>query len=227
MKKLLIVTNLVWFSVFVFFACKPATDKALTDYEKSFEEYRKLPFKGVDAKVVKLLMDNYKRRWDKIKIDDKAQEDARWAWFSLNQLKNMIQEMETNVLNGSKLGSPELGIRFYFIEYPDSVAFKSNSYFAKIPATYQKRHSLLLVPTYKNGEKNEDFDFRGGFDANGQPKTFMTSMREKLGGKDGIKKSQGPTVGVSVDAGETSADNRGGMGPPWGNGDNLREYIDN
>jgi hypothetical protein len=210
MKKTLIITNLIWLTIFIFYACKPESEKISNVYEKSFENYKnKIPYFGTEAEVVRVLMTNYRdNRWKKIKIDDQYGEDSRSVWFSTNQLKRLMYEMESTML--ANKNTAELGIRFYFTEYPDSVSFNKYSYFDDIPKMYQKRHSLLMIPTYNDGKKNIDFDFKAAFKG-GRPQTFAESMREKLG--VGSKKIRSQ-VGGSEGLGLTSADNRGGLRPP-------------
>lgn len=210
MKKTLIITNFIWLTIFIFYACTPESEKTANVYEKSFEDYRnKMPFLGTEAEVVRVLMTNYRdNRWKKIKIDDQYGEDSRSVWFSTNQLKRLIHEMESTML--ANKNTPELGVRFYFTEYPDSASFSKYPYFSDTPKMYQKRHSLLMVPTYNDEGKNIDFDFKAAF-KDGKPQTFAESMRAKLG--DGRKAMKSQVVG-STELGLTSADNRGGLRPP-------------
>lgn len=210
MKKALIITNFIWLTILILYACKPESEKTPNVYEKSFQDYRnKMPFLGTEAEVVRVLMTNYRdNRWKKIKIDDQYGEDSRSVWFSTNQIKRLIYEMESAML--ANKNTAELGIRFYFTEYPDSTALSKYPYFNDTPKMYQKRHSLLMIPTYNDKGKNRDFDFKASFKG-GKPQTFAASMREKLGNGSKTMKSQ---LGGSDGLGLTSADNRGGLRPP-------------
>jgi hypothetical protein len=79
--------------------------------------------------------------------------DARCIWFSLETLKQFICTIETN---NAKLNIPaeDLGIRFYYAAYPMNY----------VDVKKQNRHTLFMVPTYKNGTGAEvDFDPRETF----------------------------------------------------------------
>lgn len=107
----------------------------------------------------------------------------RSVWFSIEQLKQFIFQIESNTCNCDS----SLGIRFYFAKYPrdnfwtSPTAFKSdldniasgdfrNKIIAKystVPGLpthgniYEMMNTLFLVPTIKVGNKNMDFDPNG------------------------------------------------------------------
>ncbi|MCW3121403.1 MAG: hypothetical protein JWQ38_895 [Flavipsychrobacter sp.] len=85
--------------------------------------------------------------------------DSRCVWYSLDTLKRFISEIESNTYVKCNDISGDLGIRFYYGEYPapDSELWGTPS----MPVEYEPyagMHTLMLTPTYNDGTKNVDFD---------------------------------------------------------------------
>lgn len=86
-----------------------------------------------------------------------ALNDARTAWESLDTLKKFIHTIETLTCSNNPNSNPypQLGIRFYYAEYPmDTNYLKKNN----VPTQYAGFHTLLMIPTYNNGTYDLDFD---------------------------------------------------------------------
>jgi hypothetical protein len=90
--------------------------------------------------------------------------DTRSVWFSLATLKSFIAEIENKVCNSPcNTGNLDLGVRFYFGDYPDSnyMTNKGNEDYATVKSTYGKHQTIFLVPTYMDDSKAQvDFDPR-------------------------------------------------------------------
>jgi hypothetical protein len=105
--------------------------------------------------------------------------DSRAIWFGLDRLKRFIYEIESRTGQNHNAfypnGYPQLGIRIYFAEYPDSSlwSLQSSELHAKgylttdLPYTsdFANTHTLILVPTYQKDGMDIDFDAStgGGF----------------------------------------------------------------
>lgn len=89
--------------------------------------------------------------------------DSRSCWFSLESLKSFIYTIEKNSCLPESCGKKlELGIRFYYGEYPvDTNELKeySTSENEPINILYSGMHTLLLVPTFYDEDRRIDIDF--------------------------------------------------------------------
>lgn len=165
MKKLLILTNVLWLSLFVFTGFKPL-DKIQTISPSTYHL--------IDASLVKLMSENYREFYVKTFIKKKAtvidnsngvqnNVDSRTIWFSKEKLTQFLNDMDAQAASH---GGSVSGIRFYYIKYPDAENWAKYKYFTdpamKLPTSYQNRHSLLLVPTYLDPttQFHTDFDPR-------------------------------------------------------------------
>lgn len=79
-------------------------------------------------------------------------QDTRSAWFSIDDLKSFIAEMEKDPKN--KLS----GIRMYYTVYPEKK--EGESEFMSSVSDNERNHvSLLLIPTYYDEKSKEHADF--------------------------------------------------------------------
>jgi hypothetical protein len=75
-------------------------------------------------------------------------QDSRSVWFSLDDLKDFIAEIESTTATG------ELGVRIYFGEYSTAMLTTQPQ-----NAQYAGLHTLLMVPTVEKADGfNHDFD---------------------------------------------------------------------
>lgn len=78
--------------------------------------------------------------------------DARAACFDLDSLENYICHLKSMVATSGCPSLTDLGIRFYYAAY-------SNPAPAGITPSYARKHTLVMIPTYKNAlGNNVDFD---------------------------------------------------------------------
>ena len=225
MKTLLIVTNTITLILllYVSFFREELSIKPKNCDTFSYN-YSKKPFEKVPFKVVNNLMDNYKKRWD----EKHKQQDSRWVWFSIDKLKQFIYAIENTGCQDCLKGK-QLGVRFYFVEYPDSTLMKGeySNHFKGVPTTYAQQHNLLLVPTYNKGNINIDFDIES---SKKQCKyvSFGDLYLKQI--KSQKPNEKGESVGMMMAGIDEmlSVTNKGGMGPPPYNdsGDYLMNITD-
>ncbi len=124
---------------------------------------------GMNADIVKALVKNYTDNHLAVINASAAltalrapgsSSDAWSAFFSINDLKTFIDQVESNTYVKCNDVSGELGIRFYYAEYPayDSPLWGTPG----LPASLQQyagMHTLLLVPTYRDDSSGNNVDF--------------------------------------------------------------------
>lgn len=94
--------------------------------------------------------------------------DAQSIWFSLDDLKNFILEIQKDTCGKSCPDKPlNLGLRLYYARYPKVDSMHSstpNDYeypdLASLSPAYNKLHTLFMVPTYDSAGGHKDFDPR-------------------------------------------------------------------
>lgn len=131
--------------------------------------------------------------WDALRKKTDAESDARCIMFDIDSLKKFLWQLEyTSIKNG--LDREKLGVRIYYCEYPDSLPIQHNtiaqntSYrdktwgsfedLGKLPTTYQRRHTLIFVPTYTNAA-NQPVDFDPRYVVNNIPVPLTDVYSEK------------------------------------------------
>ena len=163
MKKLLIITNLFWVSIFIFFACTKPIQVTSIDCCKMFcYDGSNQPFAGLSYKAAEKMANLYKQNHlPKFQADMTAPNnlDARSVWFSLATIKKFIYEIDRNACQSKcpEVNQNTLGIRFYFGEYPQKVA--SDPLFSGVPNKYSGLHTLFMVPTYWDAAMGDNMDY--------------------------------------------------------------------
>lgn len=89
--------------------------------------------------------------------------DSRSVWFSLEDLKAFIKQIEKGVDTVTSGATGDLGIRIYFAQYPEisSPLWNSNDLSAELSSQiqYSGMETVILVPTYNDADGNDvDFD---------------------------------------------------------------------
>lgn len=108
-------------------------------------------------------------------------EDARTCWYSIERLKKFICLMEeyTEQYNkkvkqmngGANIRLEDLGVRFYYATY---FGGRDGVWESK----YAGCHTLYLVPTFKDDNRNIDFDPRDSVNKEGPDPTRLDSLIE-------------------------------------------------
>jgi hypothetical protein len=95
--------------------------------------------------------------------------DAHSIWFDLETLKKFVYHIEnTTIKTDTTKSSKDLGVRIYYASYPskDSLGWQKPEYngvltnFGNTPLTtqYDKLHTLVMIPTRREGKLNIDFN---------------------------------------------------------------------
>jgi hypothetical protein len=94
-------------------------------------------------------------------------QDAHSIWFDIDTLKKFIYHIEKGAKQNGINSSSSLGLRFYYAAYPEKVKWGTTGYEAlagflgdATTEAYEKRHTLVIMPTLKIGSNNTDFNPR-------------------------------------------------------------------
>lgn len=168
MKKLLIITNVIWVSIFCFIACDPEEEKPTTDSCNTIRSnYNGVQTSGrispIEANIMadEYYKYNYQAPNGRLSlytgIKDKDL-DARSVWFSLETLKQFLWEIESKSATCKGCETLNLGVRIYYGVYPEPSDPNDTTFQAK----EKKKHSVFMVPTYAKRDANKvlrDYDF--------------------------------------------------------------------
>lgn len=91
---------------------------------------------------------------------DGINDDAHSIWFELETLKKFIYHIERNSTAKDKnISSKNLGIRLYYSKYPEGENWnRTHSDLVDLPYNYEKRHTLVMVPTIEKKGIHCDFN---------------------------------------------------------------------
>jgi|GEM_PF-1161385 len=133
-----------------------------------------------------------------------AKEDALSVVFDLEKIKALIYMMESKNCNNNCGKNKKLGIRYYFIKYPNDLGnHPENDGLQDLPEDLRNKHSLVMVPAYFDKRDNAWYDYNPW----GLPKTDCYPKIILDGNSNNLKQ----LVAIEpTDAGE----NHGGVGPP-------------
>jgi len=94
----------------------------------------------------------YKKRYSNSQMND-----AQAIWFDFKALKDFLYHIENYANNNSKLQVDNLGIRIYYTSYPSSIAsWDEFEDLKEVPKEYKNKHTLIFVPTIREGSTNQD-----------------------------------------------------------------------
>lgn len=170
MKKLLIITNVIWICIFYFKCCTPEPKPEPVSCNTISSNYSGVSTSGrispVEANTMADLYyahhyPDYNKRIGEYAGVDGQDLDARSVWFSLETLKQFLWEIESKSATCTGCEKLNLGVRIYYGEYavPDIQKGDDPTQF---PFTHKKMHSVFMVPTYAkkdNGGTLRDYDF--------------------------------------------------------------------
>ncbi|MBK7739352.1 MAG: hypothetical protein IPI42_01950 [Saprospiraceae bacterium] len=139
--------------------------------------------------------------------------DATSIVFELSTIKALIYMMEETKCKNKCDDKVRMGIRYYYIKYPDNfeVPPYSNGGLAGMDSKYHNKHSLAMVPVVQfEGNKDwQDFDLRRSSPTDCFPAFDLQSIEEEGRDPKSNERTFVPLV-MPLDAGE----NHGGMAPP-------------
>lgn len=130
-------------------------------------DYSESPFEGViNYEAAENLAHNYANKTKGLFVYNKDNpdalvpgEDSKSVWFSLEKLKNFIWHIEKQ--NCERPCPDSLGLRIYFGIYPDLYKFSDPRAegLENVPKDYSFRHTLFMVPTYRDERSGLYYDF--------------------------------------------------------------------
>lgn len=161
MKRLLLFTNLFWILMvggYFFNSCTQKESQVVLDYKDS-------TFTSLSVSSAEMMAKNYNTNYLPLINKELNNNDARAIWFSLDDLKNFIWQIEYHSLKAGVGVKPnDLGIRIYYAQYPSKELILNNPNLKELNPEYADKHSLFLVPTIKKNKRDMDFDPRKSFD---------------------------------------------------------------
>jgi hypothetical protein len=168
MKKILIATNVLLLGIILVQACSQKNDrnkKAETDARLAIpldsclarvcSGFGSTDFKGqISFELATQMSRDYNAGTGKNLIWKGSQmtrtEDASSVVFDLATLKKYIWYIESNVCRrGCTNKGLQLGIRFYYAQYPDANIMRKNDDLNTLDLNYADRHTLFMVPVYR------------------------------------------------------------------------------
>lgn len=175
MKKFLYVSNFILIGVIFFQACNSSNSQTVSNlsFQQGFDSCQKLMCKSYpDNPPAGVISDGLLTDLLKLYQKDKGKsyitrthgeinpvEDARSIWFPLDKIKHYIWYIEHHVCEAGCYDKMKLGLRFYYIKYPDNLKGPDVPLeIRSLPASYAGHHSLVMVPGYIYKNKLIDFD---------------------------------------------------------------------
>jgi hypothetical protein len=216
MKKLLIITNVIWVCIFYFKCCTPEPKPEPVSCNTVSSNYTGVATSGrispIEADTMADLYyqhhyPEYNRRMIEYAGLDKDL-DARSVWFSLETLKQFLWEIESKSATCTGCEKLNLGVRIYYGEYPVPTDPNDTTF----PAMEKKKHSIFMVPTYAVNKPDGapvDYDFNpnqltvniGGkeYGSKCQPITLKQYQELTKSSDGGITKTAFSNTLVSID----------------------------
>lgn len=74
--------------------------------------------------------------------------DAASVWFTLEDLKKFIWQIESRTCSSPCVDSLNLGIRIYYARYPEISSDENRQDLRGVPRNYGRMHTLFMVPTF-------------------------------------------------------------------------------
>lgn len=169
---------------------------------------------GLNAMLVYYLAKNYKDR--QLQAINSAHypgsSDARSVWFDMETLKRFIHEIESQTCGKCDNSDKMLGVRIYYGAYPDSTKWTDSLWanaLAGVPMENAGKHTVMMVPTYRDISTQADIDFDPDYVTDGCDFTNIESFYNNM-------KTQ-PPAGVTLSILSTmngTAQNHGQLIPP-------------
>lgn len=238
-NKILILTNLIFLSAALFFACDNSVPKAPVSKKKCTDcmEYNDVKTASkLDVNLLKAMTLNYQTDPVTGRIDLNK---TRSVWISLEKLKQFVYEIESKTCD---CDTSKLGVRVYFGVYPNDVDWQQSTnpngfwkdlnnpnapdgdFRAQIIAknqtlgqaarnTYAGITTIFMVPTINSGNVNWDFDPAdnpNGCKGGYNIKRFYSLVDSVKFENPAIYKSNSAGIGITA----LSATNHGDACPP-------------
>lgn len=231
MKNTLFISSIL--SIFLFLNCIPKDPATSLTKDTICLNYAGDPVPQLPVGLVIDMREQYVENQLATIERELMPEDAEAIWFDLETLKKFIYHLEhTTQSNDSTISSKDLGVRIYYASYPDKKNWKIARYnksldvFMGDPITeqYEKKHTLVMIPTIKKGAIDMDYDplnvntYKNGLNGvqDEKDQLFYQNPKNKIFSLSSLPMksvSSGSTGSSSV-----GAQNHGSLFPPKGNG---------
>lgn len=200
MKKVILFGMLL-----VLFSC--------TENDSNFESQKKTLSNSKPSTLKYQLVDNMIKNYRSNQlhsiensIENPVTNDAQAIWFNIETLKKFIADVEAQTQKNSEKNDSKLGIRMYYAAYPEknkwgTKGFEDLSILLNDPITqlYEKKHTLIMIPTISVNGINKDFN----------PMDINT-----YNGFNNVAKSNYKIMSVSDNDSNITAQNHGNLIPP-------------
>jgi hypothetical protein len=224
-NKILMLTNLAFLSMAVFFGCEyfkkeeTKPDIRPTPECSTCGDDMGVTLGGIKATTARGMANNYIANQLAHINAGGLQNDARSVWFPLDTIKRLLYEIESKTCR-SGCNDKAYGVRIYYAAYPPILPESNNTDLTNVPPTYRSYHTVFFVPTYTDATSGGPVDFDPWHMNGCTPKTF----RQIMSSSDSLEKSLIiPAVEYSTQMffrttnGGTSTNtvqNHGGLCPP-------------
>jgi hypothetical protein len=136
-------------------------------------DYNATQFSGINTETALQLSHSYQYMNQPLLEISPGVPDALNAWFSLETLKSFIWKIEKAACEKGCAGNLRLGIRIYYGRYPTVDSMNANDDLASLNDGFAEHHTLFMVPTFRLGSHNWDFDpWHWGNNSGCTPKTM-------------------------------------------------------
>lgn len=205
MKKLLILTNVIWFlliSMFALKSCNSTPEKTIKNSESEdvIINYSDKKFNALPLETAMALAKNYQGRMERI-YEDEGLKDAYGVWFGLEELENFIWIIrhyteKANKHSDLNISPKDLGVRIYYGKYPNRQIMERTTAFMEVDPSYADKHMVFMVPTFDNGEDHINFDPKTSSDNIIEGKAKELTPLSKQFGRDFItvNNEDGPAI---------------------------------
>lgn len=145
-------------------SCTPKKQTENTENPETPKDTVKKEYR-IPMEDMKAMIDQYKKERQEIingndslrKLYGDNFQDSRCAWFSLDELKNFIAQVEKETREKNPDIKPD-GLRIYYVVYPTQ-GEKESSYIKSIVPEYRNHHSLVMIPTFYDEKHKESVDY--------------------------------------------------------------------
>ena len=226
MKKLLIVTNLAWAATF-FMSFKSEPVQQRKPCNQFCYDYSSTVFSGLSLKEAKELTGLYSANHYPSYTQGmqsglpRKQIDSKSVWFSLETLKKFIYQIERFSCQNCGQKAPALGVRIYYGEYSGTTGTNAAlPGFRNLPRDYAGLHTLMMVPTIRERNKNVDFDPLATYNQGKCDRLSLSDYLKRLDKSYSDKSinllqyNTALLMSTVILSPEVSAQNHGGLCPP-------------
>lgn len=121
-------------------------------------DYSNEPMSELGVPLIHEMVNGYKSNQLKHINNTTNMDDAHSIWFDLETVKAFVYHTEVNAVK-NKVSKEDLGLRIYYSRYPEEKMWGNYKDLTEgVDGDYQKRHTLVIVPTINRGKGDLDFN---------------------------------------------------------------------